>query len=130
MSLDDHSTNPYTWENYEEGARGLMIALHQLQQEQEYQFCKCSNVIRRFLANENQLTPEIESTIADEMVEPARIVNDAYRVITGLYHDPTDHRMLIGRGNFGNPHRGYPPTLPMFTAIRLTKRAEKMISEL
>ena len=129
MQPEDQLANPHTWQDYTDRARGLMTALHQLEQEQDRKFSKCSAVIQRFLENENQLTQAIESTIADEFVEPDRIVYDAYHVILGLYHDQTNYRMLGGRGNFGTPSRGYPPALPMFTEIRLTQRAQKMISE-
>ena len=130
MSFDDHLTNPHTWQDYNERARGLMMALHQLTQEQGRESCKCSEVIRRFLANQNQLTPGIESTISDELVEPEQIVYRAYDVILGLYRDQTDFRMLHGQGNLGMPNRGWPPAHPMFTEIGLTERARKMISEL
>ena len=62
MQSEDKLANPHTWQDYTDRARGLMMALHQLQQEHDRKYCKCSTVILRFLANENQLTPAIEST--------------------------------------------------------------------
>lgn len=62
--------------------------------------------------------------------ETANLLPEAIYVhflILGMYHDPTEHRMIAGQGNFGTPHRGMPAAHPACLDIWLTDRALSMI---